>query len=124
MRTFRLGEILETEALLEIYRLGVTRSPAEACGLLIDTPRLLSNGSYSHVIELPNRTLASSGQYVIEPGDIKLSLEGLEDVEEVAVWHTHPSGFEGPSEGDLAQRPNDDVKMVVVALTNHGPKAT
>lgn len=122
-KTSRLLACLD-EALAEIYQLGLLRAPAEACGLLLDMPWLRSDGRLSYVIELPNRTLATSGQYLMEPKDMAFALEGYNDVEDVAVWHTHPSGFIGPSEGDLIHRPSDDVKMFVVSLTREGPIAT
>src|SRR5690349_17419194 len=123
MRTLALHQALET-SLDEIYNLGTVREPAEACGLLLDTP-IWRSGRLSYVIELPNRTLHTTGQYVIYPDDIRLALEGVGGDEfEVAVWHTHPSGHVGPSAGDLAERPNADVKMFVVALTDDGPVAT
>lgn len=119
-----LHEILQTDALREIYSLGILRQPAEACGLLIDRAYIKPDGRHSHVLELPNRTLETTGQYVIEPTDISYVLQDHQDVEEVAVWHTHPSGFIGPSAGDLACRPHPNVKMFVVALTPDGPRAT
>jgi proteasome lid subunit RPN8/RPN11 len=115
--------ILE-KSLPEIYRLGLTRYPAEACGLLVDVPRRLHTGDLTHVIELPNRSLAANGQYVVLPGDIELALRDYDEIEEAAIWHTHPSGYIGPSEGDKAHRPTADVHMVVVALTPEGPVAT
>lgn len=124
MRTSRLLEILQTDALAEIYGLGILRAPAEACGLLLDTAWMRADGSHSYVLEMPNRTLLTQGQYVMHAEDIRLALAGHEEVEEVAVWHTHPSGFEGPSAGDLANRPHSDINMFVVALTDDGPVAT
>jgi proteasome lid subunit RPN8/RPN11 len=108
----------------EIYDLGTQREPAEACGLLLDTP-VWRRGRFTHVVELPNRTLHTSGQYVIHPDDIRLTMEDIGiDEAEVAIWHTHPSGSVGPSVGDLACRPHPDIKMLVVALTTAGPVAT
>lgn len=115
--------ILE-QALPEIYRIGLLRYPAEACGLLVDTPRRLHTGELTHVIELPNRSLAANGQYVILPSDIAMALKDYDEIDEAAIWHTHPSGHIGPSEGDRACRPADDVHMVVVAMTEDGPVAT
>lgn len=122
MRTSRLFGTLEA-ALPEIERLGKLRAPAEACGILLDLPWPKSDGSVSYVRELPNRAM-SNGTYQVEPDDIRLVLEGLEEVEDVAVWHTHPSGLIGPSKGDMLNRPNANIYMLVVALTEHGPVAT
>lgn len=121
-KTSRLLECLD-EALTEIYHLGLRRFPAEACGLLLDVPWRRSDGQMSYVIELPNRTSHTEGQYRIEPKDIIYVLDDHPDAEDVAVWHTHPSGFIGPSKGDLEMRPHDDIKMFVVALTQDGPVA-
>lgn len=77
----------------------------------------------SFIKELPNRSM-QAGKYKIDPADLRLVLDGLEDVEDVAIWHTHPSGFLGPSEGDLLYRPDPQIWMVVVALTEQGPVAT
>jgi proteasome lid subunit RPN8/RPN11 len=111
-------------ALPEIERLGKLRAPNEACGILLDIPRPKYDGTASAVIELPNRSLDGPGTYRIEPRDIQLALENLEEVDDVAVWHTHPSGFVGPSRGDMENRGDPDIYMVVVALTDAGPIAT
>jgi proteasome lid subunit RPN8/RPN11 len=82
-----------------------------------------ADGSMSFVKELPNRAMAD-GTYRVDAGDIRMVLDGLEEVEDVAVWHTHPSGFIGPSKGDMQNRPDPNIFMLVVALTEHGPVAT
>lgn len=51
-------------------------------------------------------------------------MEGIEDVEDAAVWHTHPSGHIGPSRGDMQNRPTQTIPMIVIALTDDGPIAT
>jgi proteasome lid subunit RPN8/RPN11 len=111
-------------ALPEIERLGKLRAPGEACGILLDIPRRKADGTASAVIELPNRSLGNAGTYHIAPDDIRLALENLEEVEDVAIWHTHPSGFIGPSKLDMENRPKPDIYMVVVALTDSGPVAS
>lgn len=121
-RTSALFSTLEL-ALPEIHELGLHRKPLEACGLLLDIGWRRSDGRLSYIKELPNRALVP-GQYRIEAGDIQLCMEGLDDIEEVAVWHTHPSGMLGPSEGDLHYRLSDDIPMLVVALTDAGPVPT
>ncbi len=75
----------------------------------------------SFIKELPNRSMGAPDTYQVDMADIKLALEGLDDVEEVAVWHTHPSGLIGPSRLDMVQRPPADIFMIVVALTEDGP---
>lgn len=123
MRTSPLFSTLEL-ALPEIEKLGRDRAPVEACGLLLDIPRRKADGSVSAIVELPNRSMDGIGTYHIEPRDIRLALENLEEVEDVAIWHTHPSGFIGPSKGDMQNRPDSGIYMVVVALTDDGPIAT
>lgn len=123
MRTSPLFATLG-HALPEIEKLGKLRAPREACGLLLDIPVSRADGSISYVKELPNRSLDAEGTYRIEASDIRLCLENLEEVEDVAVWHTHPSGFIGPSKGDLDNRPEPNIYMVVIALTDNGPVAT
>lgn len=76
------------------------------------------------MIELPNRSLDGEGTYRVNPEDIQLALENLEEVEDVAIWHTHPSGFIGPSKLDMENRPKPDIYMVVIALTDNGPVAS
>lgn len=110
-------------ALPEIEALGNYRRPLEACGLLLDTPWRDDKGKLSYIKELPNRSL-TPGEYRIDPADIELVMDGLDDVEDVAVWHTHPSGFIGPSKGDLVHRMDPCIYMLVVALTPTGPVAT
>lgn len=84
-------------------------------------PWVKADGSISWVKELPNRSMGGSGTYRVDPADIRMALEGLEEVEDVAIWHTHPSGFVGPSKGDMENRPDPNIYMVVVALTDAGP---
>src|SRR4051812_48232420 len=123
MRTSPLFGTLEV-ALTEIEKLGRLRAPNEACGLLLDMPWQKPDGSVSFIKELPNRSMDGEGTYRVDAGDIRMVLDGLEEVEDVAVWHTHPSGFVGPSQGDMRNRPDPNIFMVVIALTEHGPVAT
>jgi proteasome lid subunit RPN8/RPN11 len=121
MKTSRLLGLLD-QSLPEIEKLGQLRAPTEACGLLLDTP-VLRAGQVTHVIELPNRSLEPSS-YEVLASDIRLAMEGIEDVEDAAVWHTHPSGHIGPSRLDMQNRPTQTIPMLVVALTPDGPIAT
>lgn len=120
MRTSPLFTTLDL-ALPEIEELGKQRAPIEACGVLLDMPWRKSDGTVSFIKELPNRSMGGQGTYRVDPNDIRLALEGLEEVEDVAIWHTHPSGFVGPSKGDMENRPDPNIYMVVVALTDAGP---
>jgi len=86
-------------------------------------PYQKADGTLTYVRELPNRALEADS-YRIEPTDIQLALEGLEEVEDVAVWHTHPSGLIGPSQRDMVNRPPADIWMLVVSLLPDGAVAT
>lgn len=108
----------------EIEELGRLRHPNEACGLLLDMSWRKANGSLSFIKELPNRSMDGEGTYRVNPEDIRMVLEGIEEVEDVAIWHTHPSGLIGPSRGDMQNRPNPNIYMVVIALTDDGPIAS
>ncbi len=110
-------------ALPEIETLGKLRAPTEACGVLLDTAWQKADGTLSWVKELPNRSL-QAGMYEIDMKDLQQVLEGLEDVEDIAIWHTHPSGYIGPSQGDMRNRPGSEVMMLVVSLTEIGPIPT
>lgn len=123
MRTSPLFSVLDL-ALKEIEEIGKLRLPNEACGVLLDTHWRKANGSPSWVKELPNRSVVGGGTYRVDADDIRLVLEGLEEVEDVAIWHTHPSGLVGPSKGDMRNRPAANIYMVVIALTENGPIAT
>lgn len=98
--------------LAEIARIGTLRAPNEACGILIR-----GNG----VLELPNRSPAPESSYVLNSRDVEEVLDSEIRGEDVAIWHTHPRGLIGPSEGDMKDRLPDHVQMLVVALTEDGP---
>jgi proteasome lid subunit RPN8/RPN11 len=123
MRTSVLFSTLDL-ALREIEELGRLRQPNEACGILLDMSWRKPDGSISWVKELPNRSMDGEGTYRIDAEDIRMVMEGLEEVEDVAIWHTHPSGLVGPSKGDMRNRPEDNIYMVVIALTPDGPIAS
>lgn len=123
MRTSPLFSTLEL-ALAEIEKIGKLRAPVEACGVLLDMAWRKPDGSPSWVKELPNRSTEGSGTYRIDPADIRMVLDGLEEVEDVAIWHTHPSGLIGPSRFDMKNRPDPNIYMVVISLTEDGPVAS
>ena len=96
-----LGLVLEPEDMAEMVRIGHQRKPREACGILLQTPH-----HKSRVIELPNR-LQELGEFELRGVDIRIALEGYTgDWDSMAIWHTHPEGQLGPSEGDLENKPN------------------
>lgn len=113
---------LASNALAVIARIGRTRSPREACGLLLPVPDSLDR----IVIELPNRSLNPLREYEFSVDDVQLELEAGHwsdvhpdqgDWDEVAIWHTHPGGAIGPSNEDSKMRV-EGIPYLVVAL--HG----
>jgi proteasome lid subunit RPN8/RPN11 len=115
---------LSEQILSEITRLGLSRYPVEACGVLLPAPFRGSS-----VIELPNRSLQPQDEYIIWPDDIEVAIgDWAHSVDElarnsVAVWHTHPRGNIGPSRGDMRKRLTG-VAYLVVSLDIDGRTAT
>jgi proteasome lid subunit RPN8/RPN11 len=110
---------LEDGALHRIIAIGRTRSPAEACGLLL----IDESSPDQRVIELANRSMRPHTSYEFTGDDayIALTNNGVEgwNYIEVAVWHTHPGGSIGPSTEDLTQK-LEGVPHLVVALLDDG----
>lgn len=103
------------EVVDQILRIGREQSPAEACGIV--TPDL-------RVVVLPNRHPTSTrDSFVIEAKDLVDSVmaymerTGVKPHEltrgHFLVWHTHPGGQVGPSQGDLDNRVEGFQNMVV-----------
>ena len=112
----------------EIYQKGVERVPAEACGVLLVHPRFRDN-LRSQVVELPNRSMTPHDSYDLHTSDIRLELStwiemhSREEVEAMAIWHTHPAGNIGPSSRDMRSR-LEGIAYLVVAITEAGPVPT
>jgi proteasome lid subunit RPN8/RPN11 len=112
--------VLFPEILEELKRIALERSPNEACGVLLPTPR--GHNSASQVVELPNRSMQHHDSYQIYPSDIHITLaewiedSTVEDVGKMAVWHSHPGGNVGPSADDLKMKV-DGLQYLVVTLT-------
>lgn len=109
---------LTKEMVNEIGRIGKERKPNEACGVLLPHPRSPHEGSKSQVVELPNRSLKPD-TYRMATADIRLAVEELnlskDEVDRMAIWHTHPGGGIGPSRDDMIRRVRD-VPYLVVAI--------
>jgi proteasome lid subunit RPN8/RPN11 len=120
--------VLEVEMVHEIARIGRSRAPNEACGLLF--PYAVRGRS---VWELPNRSLKPLDSFEMRGEDMAILLEQLFDgdlpliqklVPTLTAWHTHPSGNLGPSLFDLQNKPAH-IKSLVVTLSTEGqPLAT
>jgi proteasome lid subunit RPN8/RPN11 len=110
---------LDREALHLITRIGRSRAPADACGLLLIDP-----SSPDRVIELANRAMDPTRRYEFNSGDVIIALEN-NDIDpdsyqgELVIWHTHPGGSIGPSMEDLQQKV-EGVPFLVVALLDDG----
>lgn len=88
-------EILTQQTLNQLKTLILDKSPHEAVGLLTTA---------GLVIELPNRSSNPQTTFEIHKSDIIASLEGVEPIENLTLWHSHPGGGIGPSRQDLQQR--------------------
>jgi proteasome lid subunit RPN8/RPN11 len=58
----------------------------------------------SWVHELTNRAENPYDSYSIDPQTIKDLVADPEEWSSVLVWHTHPGGHVGPSQGDMRAR--------------------
>lgn len=111
-----LSTDLLTEALSGIIEAGVESLPYEAVGLLCP------DGT---VIYLTNE-LDETGGYYVSGSQLEAAFcqpDGVFDLgfdlSEIIIWHTHPSGFVGPSKGDLKSRRQpilEDIAHLVIAL--------
>jgi proteasome lid subunit RPN8/RPN11 len=92
--------------------------------MLLPTPKFST--IESRVVELPNRSLTPTEEYIIYPADIRLAIAGWaeeatrEQRNAISVWHTHPSGNIGPSIRDMRKK-IDGGTYLVVAFTADGP---
>lgn len=84
--------------------IGQREKPQEACGVI--TP-------IGDVIELPNRAEDRTDSYALDPEDYWELWDRW--APDLLVWHTHPSGFIGPSRRDMQSR-IPDVNYLVVTL--------
>ena len=107
------------EVLDQILLLGQAAAPNEACGII--TPDL-------RVVSLPNVTPTNAeSSYAIQSEDLVEAISHyiarakVDETEvqraQFMIWHTHPSGYIGPSRGDLDNRASG-FQYVVVALPN------
>lgn len=115
---------LTSEILNELARITTLRMPSEACGVLLPTPRSARLGSASQVVELPNRSMDAGHAYAINGEDVQLEIEDWAKTaseahrDGIALWHSHPSGFIGPSQGDLEDR-LEGIAYLVVCFNEH-----
>lgn len=96
----------------KIIEIGMERLPYEACGVVIPD---LDVPPCEWVRELKNRSSDPLNSYNIDPETVAAILLNPEVWDDVLIWHTHPSGHIGPSEGDMKQR-DPRLKYLVVSL--------
>jgi len=95
-----------------IIELGMARLPFEACGVVVPD---LEVPASEWVHELANRSPDPLNNYMLDPKTVAGLLVDPEVWDDVLIWHTHPSGFVGPSQNDMRQR-DPRLKYIVVAL--------
>lgn len=103
--TFLTPVQVSPDVLGEIVNIGLKRRPNEACGVILPTPY-----RGRQVFEMPNRSKTPANEFKMTSEDILLTLEewatnNPEAIwENITIWHTHPSGKDGPSKTDLNNR--------------------
>lgn len=91
--------------------------PREACGVVAGR-----DGVARWVAEMTNAT-RSSEEYFAEPREQLEVFERIEreGLELMAIYHSHPSGGEGPSQTDLESAFYPDAVYLIVALGGPEP---
>lgn len=113
-----LDPMILADAIDQIVEVGVEASPLEACGLICPdgTVFFLTNecddeSSY----RISGAQLEAA---FLQPDGVCSLGYGVEDV---VLWHTHPSGYVGPSEADIeSRRQLPEMMHMVVALPDGG----
>jgi len=104
------------EVVAQILTIGADRLPLEACGVIppdqqvVETPNSHPTPTKAYAIDvedLGNAILAYVGRSGVHPHDLSR--------EHFIVWHTHPLGSVGPSQGDLDTRV-EGFRYVVVSM--------
>lgn len=120
--------VLEQAVVDEIARIGKSRHPNEACGILLPVPHRGKS-----VFELPNRSHEPADSFELWGSDIMLQLEMIdpalmesteEDLAEYTIWHTHPQGNVGPSRADMSNKPEFFKHLVIAIAEDKDPVAT
>lgn len=89
--------IIEGKLERELKSIIIAESPNEAAGLI------LADGT---VIVLPNHSKSPSNSFEIHRNDIyhAIEFESDDQIVDMTLWHSHPSGGIGPSTIDMQQR--------------------
>ena len=105
-----------TQAMEAILQLGIEGAPEEQCGVMVP---YLANDCFDgvgwEITRLANRAENKTRGYAIDPETIAQMVDSPKSWSEVRVWHTHPRGNVGPSDGDMIYA-QPGVKYVVVAV--------
>lgn len=100
------------QAIEKILQLGIEAAPEEVCGVMVPQDERCS---FWEVHQLRNRADDRTAGYEIDPATIGQLCGNPSVWGDVIVWHTHPSGHVGPSEGDLRYAV-PGVRYLVVAI--------
>ena len=86
-------------------------APLECVGLLFG-----HSGRAKRLVELPNIAVEPTREYFAEPGALLAALVRAQQAGEelVAIYHSHPSGPDTPSQSDLGQAHYDVPQIVLV----------
>jgi proteasome lid subunit RPN8/RPN11 len=100
-----------------IMELGLVEAPHEACGVVIPD---FNAPPDSWVHAMKNRSSNPLNSFNIDPQTVRSILLdrdtfGKDVWDDVLVWHTHPGGLVGPSDGDMKTR-IAGLKYLVVTL--------
>lgn len=90
----------------QLLQITKSRLPLEAGGLIVG----------DRVIEITNHAVKEDS-FEFHREEIIEALKGVEDIESVAIWHSHPKGGIGPSRIDMQQKTSFTYHLVV-ALVN------
>jgi proteasome lid subunit RPN8/RPN11 len=112
--------ILTDRARAQIIAIGKSRAPREACGLLLVQPPPTIDPI---VVEIPNQSLSPENSYEFTAKQARAAAQEFLDsgveIDDVVVWHTHPSGRTGPSQKDMEVR-DPSIKYIVFTLNGVG----
>jgi len=100
----------------KIMELGMVAHPNEACGVILPDNTL---------VEISNIAKHPTWSYILDPAGFTNALNGYLQkpdsrgdelyMDSIIIWHTHPGGVVGPSDGDKAEMIGD-LRYLVVTL--------
>lgn len=113
---YSMSVLLADDLLSDIVRLGEAALPYEACGVICQ----------GVVISVPNRAPDPTRSYLIQANEITEAVTAAcgplthDMVDDLIIWHTHPSGLVGPSREDMTHR-LENYRYLVVAMPSGIP---